>query len=71
MGTIFDKVNGWFDSTSVSKAASYRTTSIPLNPQEDRIGVFKADYSPISEEDMAFEDPECVDLFKNSDPASR
>jgi len=36
-----------------------------------RVGEFKADYSPLTPEDIAQDDPEMVELLKRSKPVSR
>jgi hypothetical protein len=63
---IIQRVSGWFHYTSSS-----RTTAIPVDEHQDMIGMYKADYSPISAEEIAQDDPECIELFKNSTPVSR
>jgi hypothetical protein len=56
---IFQTLSGWFHNV--------KTTTIPA--EEDTVGMYRADYSPLTEEEMA-SDP-CAELFKNSTPASR
>jgi hypothetical protein len=63
---LIQTVSGWFHSASSSK-----TASIPPDQHRDMVGMYKADYSPLTAEEIAYDDPECVDLFKNSTPVSR
>lgn len=58
MEALLQKVSEWFHSSS--KTA-----------QHDTVGKFKADYSPLSPDEIAAEDRECAELFKNSKPVSR
>lgn len=59
MEALLQKVSEWFHYSS-------KTTT-----QHDMVGKYKADYSPLSAEEIAAEDPECAELFRNSKPISR
>jgi hypothetical protein len=37
----------------------------------DFVGAYKADYSPLAEDEIAHEDDACAELFKRSKPVSR
>jgi hypothetical protein len=41
------------------------------NDTPDRVGAFKADYSPLDEGQLDYEHFECVELLKHSRPVSR
>ena len=58
MEALLQKVSEWFHLS--------KTTT-----QHDMVGKYKADYSPLSAEEIAAEDAECTELFRNSKPISR
>lgn len=39
--------------------------------EKPRVGEYYADYSPLTPEEIAKNDPECDELFKHSKPLSR
>lgn len=43
----------------------------PVEDKPLRVGEFKADYSPLTPEEIAQDDPEMVELLKRSKPVSR
>jgi hypothetical protein len=47
--------------------------SAPLarKPEVPRVGEYYADYSELTSEEIAADDPKCAELFANSKPSSR
>ena len=43
----------------------------PDKPEPPRVGEYYADYSELTPEEIAADDPDCTDLFENSKPSSR
>jgi hypothetical protein len=55
----------------VSEWVHYSAWHISSNIGEHKVGVYKADYSALTDEQLAEEDFECVELLKHSRPVSR
>lgn len=65
MTALLHRVSAWVQSGwSGGNGGNSDTTS-------DRVGAYKADYSRLTDEQLAEEDFECVELLKHSRPVSR
>jgi hypothetical protein len=63
MGGLLHFVENLFHSKQDRTSASHI--------HRDFVGTYKADYSPLTEDEIAHEDDACADLFKHSKPVSR
>jgi hypothetical protein len=66
MTAFLHRVSGWVQSSWSGGNGGNSSDTTP-----DKVGAYKADYSRLTDEQLAAEDFECVELLKHSRPVSR